>query len=247
MLELPSDKCFVIAEAGTNHAVIGNRGVFDGAFNYIEAAAKSRADAIKFQWFNIDEELFCPLPGDEWRKHRWLRSWMPIDQWYDVKRYAENHDLVFLSSTFQHSTVQWLNDLKVVATKVASRAAENFPYDKAPKPYLISTGMMEGEYPHFRDGMILLQCEAKYPSTMLWRGVNDSHVWPRFEGFSDHSGTPWRAIDAISRGCRIVEVHFHIDERDAGPDLPASLTVDQLKLVCEARDAFASLRQDRGK
>ena len=237
-LTLPEDRAFVIAEAGTNHAMPAPDDRFKNAMTYVLRAKEAKANAIKFQWFDCERgELFCPQPGDQHRWPRWRDSAMHKDDWIQVKRFAEACGLVFLASTFQHTTVAWLNELGVVATKVASRAAETFPYDEAPSPYLVSLGMQKTLPNRPIVNAIFLECESKYPSTLCW------HNHELMMGFSDHSGTPWRAIDAISRGCRIVEVHYHLDERDAGPDLPASLTLDQLKLVCEARDAFAELRR----
>ena len=243
-LTLPPDRCFVIAEAGTNHANDEPRDRLSYAFAYVEAAAEAKADAVKFQWFAPfkTEDLFCPLPGDDLRWLRWNRTVLGPGEWLRVKQLAEGLGMVFLASTFQHTMVDWLNELGVVATKVASRAAMSFPYNDAPRPWLISTGMGGPPCAIFEPGDYeLLQCESKYPSTARW--VSADEPGRLREGFSDHSGTPWRAIDAISRGCRIVEVHYHLDERDAGPDLVASLTLDELKLVTEARDAFADLRK----
>jgi sialic acid synthase SpsE len=183
--------------------------------------------------FDADDFLFCPYPGDDQRKHRWGDSALTYEDWCQVKEYTEACGMMFLASVFQNTTVRILERLGYDAVKVASRAAKNFPYDEMKGPFLISTGM---EYQN-REG-IYLQCEAKYPSTATWDGTFGHRI-----GFSDHSGTPWRAIDAISRGCRLVEVHFYIDPLDAGPDLPASLNLDELKLVCEARDAFHELRR----
>ena len=140
--------------------------------------------------------------------------------------------LVFLASVFQHSTVEWLNRLKVDAVKVASRAARDFPYAASRGPFLISHGMY-GPVPHVGE-QYHFQCEASYPSEIWWDG--------KTFGFSDHSGNPKRAIDAIGRGLKLLEVHFYIKPEDAGPDLPASLTLDQLSLVCRARDDFAEVR-----
>ena len=256
MLTLPTDRCFVVAEAGTNHASPQPDDRFKNAMTYVLRAKEAKADSIKFQWFDLEssEALFCPLDGDHWRWPRWRDSAMHKDDWTQVKRFAEACGLVFLASTFQHSTVAWLNELGVVATKVASRAAATFPYESAPPPYLISTGLGGAPMP-FRTWdetqqvppkgappFILFECESKYPSIKRWFWPSDCGTAP-MQGFSDHSGTPWRAIDAISRGCRIVEVHYHLDERDAGPDLAASLSLDELKMVCEARDAFSELRK----
>ena len=233
-LVLPQDRCFVIAEAGTNHAADIPEARLPRALDYVDAAAYAGADAIKFQWFSDDAaNVAFPLPGDELRRPRWARSSMALDQWYEVRNFARAKGLVLLASAFEYTTIKWIAALDLPATKVASRAVAEFPYDGSPKPYLISLGM-SGPV-SFIDNAIYLECESKYPSTLRWQGTHP--------GFSDHSGTPWRAIDAIWRGCRIVEVHYHLDERDAGPDLAASLTLDELKLVCAARDAFAELRR----
>jgi N-acetylneuraminate synthase len=233
MLDLDNrDRAFVIAEAGTAHAAPNPQDRLPKALRYVEAAAKAGADAVKFQWFSQligSSTMFCWIDGDELRSNRWLASEMPIGEWAQVKEFAEACGLVFLASTFQHSTVVWLSDLGVVATKVASRAAVSFPYNnKVPLPYLISTGMCD---PSSGSNRYLLECEARYPSTSAWRGEHP--------GFSDHSGKPFLAIDAISRGCKLIEVHYRIDRVDAGPDLPATLSLDQLATVCEARDYWA--------
>ena len=231
MLNLTNrDRCFVIAEAGTAH--LGNR---DKAYDLLQAAVKAGADAIKFQFFSpivSQQSMFCWIQGDAIRVQRWRRSYLPLNVWREVKRHAEIQGLVFLASTFEHETVAWLNELGVVATKVASRAAKNFPYDMdgLPRPFLISDGMgLPTLLPHDH---IKLSCEAAYPSTRAWEGK-------LHRGFSDHSGAPFLGIDAIARGCKLLEVHFMIDPIDAGPDLPACLTLDELKLVCQARDYYS--------
>ena len=226
------DRCFVIAEAGTCHM-----GMWPLADDYVKEAAKAGADAIKFQMFHlpVKDDMFCWMDDDEGRVERWEDSVLSFAMWKHVKRTAEENGIMFLASVFQHSTVQWLNELEVEATKVASRAAESFPYGDSPQPYLISLGMSSFDIRVFErtDNVVLLECESNYPSQIWYQN--------KYEGFSDHSGTPWRAIDAIRGGASLVEVHFYINEEDAGPDLPASLNLDQLKLVCEARDAFAEI------
>lgn len=232
MLDLKDGRCFVIAEAGTAHAGAEEHRLFR-ALDLVDAAANGRADAVKFQWFHNPnpDTMFCWIDGDEARAPRWHASFMPPDDWKKVRDYALGCGIVLLASVFEKTTVQWLVDLELQATKVASRAAKNFPYEGLPKPFLISTGM---DGPGFDPpGSVYLQCEASYPSSTAWRGVVDV-------GFSDHSGKPFLGIDAIARGCKLLEVHYMIDRIDAGPDLPACLTVDELKLVCEARDYYAN-------
>ena len=57
-----------------------------------------------------------------------------------------------------------------------------------------------------------------------------------------HSGTIWPALDAMARGCPIVEVHFRMERMGDNPDRVVSLTPAQLTLIREARDAFAEMR-----
>lgn len=229
MLNLPKDRAFIIAEAGTCHAAPLADDRFAKAMNCVFAAFNAGVDCVKFQMFD-NTELFCPYPGDEQRKPRWDDSELNLDQWQQVKEFTEACGMMFLVSVFQHSTVKMLKELNVQTVKVASRAGLKFPYDDLSVQPLISTGMGWVDRPH----AVYFECESTYPSTKCWSGV--------CPGFSDHSGNPWRAIDAISRGCKLIEVHFYIDPIDAGPDLPASLNLDQLKLICEARDGFAELR-----
>ncbi len=229
MLDLASrDRAFVIAEAGTCHAEFSDSHTIAG--DYIMAAKNAGADAVKFQWFHdpTPETMFCWMKGDEERAKRWKASALGIEEWALLREAADEIGIMLLASTFEHETVRWLDELGIEATKVASRAAFDFPYEDALAPFLISTGMRY--HTNIKDA-IYLECEAKYPSTARWEGS--------MPGFSDHSGLACRATDAIALGCKLVEVHFYILPEDAGPDLPASLDLSDLKLVCDARDAFA--------
>lgn len=248
-LDLKPGRTFVIAEAGTGHAAHDPAKRFENAKVLCWYAAQAGADAIKFQWFTgsgpllpildhgaLQEDMFCRIMGDSARAPRWEASILGFNEWLQIKEYAEACGLVFLASAFQNRTVSWLISMQLAATKVASRAAKDFPYTTPllPRPLLVSDGMLPFTIPMGQMGLEIgdchiLQCEAKYPSTTAWKGTG---------GFSDHSGLPFLGIDAISRGCPILEVHFMVKELDAGPDLPACLTVEDLKLICDARDYY---------
>lgn len=224
-LEL-GDRCFVIAEASTNHADSNPAYRLKKALRYVRCAADAGADAVKFQMFADPlTDMFCWIDGDEHRAHRWLNSVLTLSEWREVKKEADSIGIMLLASVFQAETIKWIEVLELKATKVASRAAQTFPYGHEPKPYLVSNGM--SPVPD-RGDVIELQCEAYYPSKQWWDGITP--------GFSDHSATPERAIHAIQNGCKLVEVHFYDRSKEAGPDLPACLTLDELKAVCNARD-----------
>jgi sialic acid synthase SpsE len=225
--------CYIIAEAGTNHG-----GSLIGATQHVMAAKNAGADAVKFQIFAPDEPLFCPIEGDERRWKRWNATAMEPLKWELVKDICDKNGITFLASAFQPSVVNWLKKIDVAAYKVASRAAATYPYDAVPGPFIISDGMRPGipVRPSDVQQIIILQCEMAYPTPLA------KARWSRSNGLSDHSGTIWPGLDAMARGCPMLEIHFAIDKANAGNDAPVCLTVDQLKLLCEARDAFAALR-----
>ncbi len=52
-----------------------------------------------------------------------------------------------------------------------------------------------------------------------------------FVGLSDHSGTLWPAIAAAMLGANIYETHVTFDRAMFGPDVPASLTLEELAMA----------------
>ncbi len=230
--KLNGKRCYIIAEAGTNHSDPFPDARKEKALTHVELAKEFGADAVKFQIFSRDA-LFCPIDGDHARMVRWEKSRMPLEDWKQVKQYAERLGIIFLASAFQPDVIDWLKDMKLSAYKVASRAAKSYPYREMPGPFLISNGFgFKFNVPN----SITLQCSAKYPSTVRWEG--------KHPGFSDHSGSEWTGIEAMARGLSLLEVHFARDltSSHGGPDREVCLTPNQMKRLCKARDAFHEMR-----
>lgn len=223
-------KAYIIAEAGTAYA-----GKPRTALQYVTAAKNAGADAIKFQMFTPREELFCPLEGDENRWAWWNYSMLRLSQWRRIKEHADDLGIHFLASVFQHTGVEWLKTLDPPAWKVASRAAEKFPYGDAPGPFLISTGCGDFYVGGMKD--LLLQCAMKYPTSLSEARWNADE-----EGLSDHSGTIYPALDALARGAQVIEVHIKLNKDSH--DAASAIFPDDLKRITEARDGFAAMRQD---
>ena len=224
----------MIAEAGTAHL-----GSIDDAMGLVDVAVKASADVIKFQAFDNPsmQNMFCWIDGDEERVDRWKKSRLSFDQWREVKRHCDEKKINLMLSCFEENTIRWADQLRLPCMKVASRAAENFPWGLWYKDFLVSTGMWRpnvSEIAKLPKQVTFMECTAEYPAEVPWKGT--------MPGYSSHSSEPFLAIDAIRNGAAFVEVHFQVDEYDAGPDDPVSLYPFELVTVCEARDYYYEQR-----
>jgi sialic acid synthase SpsE len=142
-----------------------------------------------------------------------------------------------MASAFDRRGVIFLaNEIRPDYYKVASRAVDTYPYADAPGPFLISNAYNK-PLPKLCCGKTyhLLQCSPQYPAPLrdaVWTGGE-------YEGLSDHSGSMWPGIDTILRGADFLEVHFATDLTNAGRDQAVCLAPNELRLLCEARDAAA--------
>jgi N-acetylneuraminate synthase len=87
----------------------------------------------------------------------------------------------------------------------------------------------------------IFQCTSAYPCSPEQVGLNLLDEFrQRYRcavGLSDHSGTIFPGLAAATLGASILEVHVTFSRRMFGPDVPASLTVDELsQLVQGVRD-----------
>ena len=60
-------------------------------------------------------------------------------------------------------------------------------------------------------------------------------------GLSDHSGSIFPSIAAMAIGASVLEVHITPSEYMFGPDIKSSISLQDLKLIVDARDAFIKI------
>ncbi len=238
--------CAIIAEIAQAHD-----GSLGTAHAMIDAAADAGVDAVKFQT-HIAEAESTPQepwrvrfsPQDETRFDYWKRMEFTPEQWAGLKRHADERGLLFLSSPFSMAAVDLLKRVGVAAWKVASGEVNNVPMIRAMcadgKPVLLSSGMSGMEELGEAIGLIrsldapvcLLQCTSSYPTPPEQAGVNMLGVFARqFSvpvGLSDHSATIFPGIVAAWEGASVLEVHLTLSRRAFGPDVVASLTVEEM-------------------
>jgi len=251
-----NEKTFIIAEIGQAHD-----GSVNIAHSFIDAVAAAGADAIKFQTHIAEHESTLDEPfradfskQDDTRYGYWDRMGFTKEQWEGLVDHARDRDLLFLSSAFCKEAVDLLQSIDVPAWKVGSgeyKSHELVSYmADTGLPVLLSTGMSRYEeidaMVDLLEGMdaphALFQCTSKYPADLSTVGLN---VVGEFRerygcpvGLSDHTGSIYPAVGAISRGIDLLEVHVTFDRRMFGPDAEASLTVDELETVTGLRDAI---------
>ena len=256
----------IIAEVGQAHD-----GSLGAAHAFIDAVADTGADAIKFQTHIASEESSEHEPWrvkfsiqDDSRFNYWKRMEFSKEQWLGLKKHAEEMKLVFLSSPFSVAALNLLEEIGTIAWKVASGELTNLPLLKAmlatKKPILLSTGMANLEEidkaammcSEAKVNFALFQCTTKYPSPPDHWGLD---LIPHFQekyncpvGLSDHSGTIYAPLAAVTLGASVVEVHVTLSKHSFGPDVESSVTLDELKNIVEgSKLIFKSLSKRSDK
>ena len=220
------------------------------AHAFIDAVADVGVDAVKFQTHIAEAES---TPDEPWRVRfslqdasrwdYWKRTAFTREQWVGLRRHADERGLLFLSTPFSEEAFELLETVGVAAWKVASGEITNRPLLErmaaSGLPVLLSTGMSPiGEIDRavtwiraFACPLLVLQCTSAYPCPPERVGLNNVPLFrERYgaSGLSDHSGTPYPSLAAVTLGAQLVEVHVTFDRRMFGPDVPASLTIDEL-------------------
>ena len=243
--------CTIIAEVAQSHD--GSLGL---AHAFIDAIADAGADAVKFQTHIAAAES---TPGEPWRVkfslqdesryEYWRRMEFTEPQWAGLKSHAEDRDLLFLSSPFSLEAAELLERLGVQAWKVASGELTNpmllSKLVSSGLPMLVSTGMssieeIDGIAKRLRadsSPFAILQCTSMYPVPPDRVGLN---MIPFFRerygcavGLSDHSGTIYPSLAAATLGVDVLEIHVTLSREMFGPDVPASVTTEELRQIVE--------------
>lgn len=241
------EPCFVIAEMG-----LGHDGSLGAAHAFIDAVADAGADAVKFQTHiasaegTREEEFRVNIfSQDENRQDYWKRTSFSKGQWKSLKRHADEKNIAFLSSPFSLEAVHLLLEVGVPAWKIGSGEANNTPLlqkiAETGIPVLLSTGMSSLEevtaavavFQKAGSPLLLFQCTSRYPCPPEHFGLNMIGEYrKRFRlpvGYSDHSGSKAPGVAALVLGACAVEVHVTFSRKCFGPDVQASVTVEELR------------------
>jgi pseudaminic acid synthase len=257
---------YIIAEMSGNH----NQSL-ERALKIVEAAADSGAHALKLQTYTADTITLDIKKSDfviEDEKNLWngnslhdlySKAYTPWEWHKPIMKRAKELGMVCFSSPFDESAVDFLEELDVVAYKIASFENNHLPLIKkvasTGKPVIISIGMASIDEIHeavssARDAgckdLILLKCTSTYPANPINSNIlTIPHMRKIFNcevGLSDHTMGIGASIAAVSRGATIIEKHFTLSRADGGVDSAFSLEPKELSmLVVESKRAWESL------
>ena len=252
----PGYPLYVVAEMSANH----NQS-FEQAIKIIEAAKEAGADAIKIQTYTPDtitidcNNEYFRVKGTLWEGRTlydlYGEAHTPWDWQPKMMEVANGLGLDLFSSPFDASAVDFLEDMRVPAYKVASFENVDIPLLRkiaaTGKPVIMSTGMatlaeideaVQALRAAGNQQLALLKCTSAYPSPpeeMNLRTI--PHLAEAFDvpvGLSDHTLGAAVPVAAVALGACIVEKHFALSRATPGPDSAFSLEPHEFKTMVDA-------------
>lgn len=250
------NKVYVIAEAGVNH-----NGSFELAKQMVLEAKKAGADAVKFQTFTAENLVTKYAKKARYQKettdasqtqYQMLKKLeLSHGDYCGLKALCESVKIDFLSTPFDLTSIELLENLGVMRYKIPSGEITNYPYlvciAKTHKPVILSTGMstleevkeaVEVLKNYGAPEIVLLHCNTEYPTPAedvnLKAMCTLSDQFHLQIGYSDHTLGIEIPIAAAVMGARIIEKHFTLDRTMEGPDHKASLEPGEFASMVKA-------------
>lgn len=255
---MSANKVFIIAEAGVNH-----NGSIELAYKLIDIAVEAGADAVKFQTFkaenlvtkSADKADYQKQTTDESESQFEMIKKLELD--FDIHKklinYCKEKDIMFLSTPFDHESIDLLNELQLQIFKIPSGEITNLPYLRhiglLNKKVFLSTGMSNLQEAGdaltvlinsgtLKENITVLHANTMYPTPMEDVNLNAMQtIHKEFGvavGYSDHTLGIEVDIAAVAMGASIIEKHFTLDKAMEGPDHKASLEPEELKAMVSA-------------
>jgi len=255
---LKLNKVFIIAEAGVNH-----NGSIELAKKLIDVAVEANVDAVKFQTFKAEQLVSKNAQKAAYQKETTDASEtqfemikkleLDVNTHKELIAYCNDKNIMFLSTPFDHESIELLHNLDMGIFKIPSGEITNLPYlrhiGQLQKQVILSTGMADlGEIEDALDVLIaagtkkedmtVLHANTQYPTPMedvnlkAMRTIGQAFDIPY--GYSDHTLGIEVDIAAVAMGACVIEKHFTLDKTMQGPDHKASLEPDELKSMVTA-------------
>lgn len=181
---------------------------------------------------------------------------LPYEEFMKLEAYTRSLGLEVFSTPFDFESIDFLASQQQKVWKIPSGELTNLPYlekiARLPiegKTIVISTGMATIEETKAslkvledngvaKKDITILHCNTEYPTPYEDVNLNAFHQLKQefgdySLGFSDHSAGYFAGLAAVPYGITFIEKHFTLDKNFEGPDHKASVTPEELKLLCE--------------
>ena len=246
---------FIIAEAGVNH-----NGSIELAYKLIDVASASGADAVKFQTFKAENLVSKNAQKAEYQKQATNQSESQFKMLKKLEldtnahkkliNYCKKKDIVFLSTPFDHESIELLDELELQIFKIPSGEITNLTYlrhiGSLRKEVILSTGM--STLKEIEEALIILTSAGTSKKNITILHANTMYPTPmedvnlramqtiqdKFDvavGYSDHTLGIEVDIAAVAMGATIIEKHFTLDKTMDGPDHKSSISPEELKAM----------------
>lgn len=250
---MATESILIIAEAGVNH-----NGSVQLAKQLIDVAVSAKADAVKFQTFKTELEISkiavkadyqIENTGNKDESQFDMVKKLELDEaaHRELIQYSKEKNILFLSTPFDHESIDLLDRLGLQTLKIPSGEITNLPYlrhiGRLGKKLILSTGMANlGEVETAldvlvaagtpKDNISILHANTAYPTPMqdvnLRAMQTLANAFDVKVGYSDHTLGIEVDIAAVALGACIIEKHFTLDRNMEGPDHKASLEPQEL-------------------
>jgi len=243
---------FIIGELSANH----NQDI-EVAKKTIKAVKESGADAVKIQTYtadtitlDCDNDYFQIKQGTIWDGTTlyklYQQAYTPWEWHQELRDYAESLGLVFFSTPFDFSAVDYLEQMNCPIYKIASfEITDIFLIEyvaSKQKPIIISTGIAEKQEIFEavqacrkvgNNDITLLKCTSSYPAPIeqanLKTMVDMRKTFGVKVGLSDHTRGYEVALAAVALGAEVIEKHVILDRSIGGPDSSFSMEPEEFK------------------
>lgn len=212
--------CFVIAEAGVSHF-----GDFEKALRLVDMAVEAKADAVKFQVFDIDRMIAGE--SAEWKARLGDRV-LPYQDFAKLQEYCDHKGIIFFATAHDPESLAFLASIDVPVFKIGSGELNNLGYLSQVagygKPVIYSTGMHElADVRRGLETMVgagnadiaVLHCVTQYPTPPQEVNLRAMDVLAEafgcIVGYSDHTEGHLIPLAAVARGARIIEKHITLE------------------------------------
>ena len=232
-------KCLVVAELGCNH-----NGDLGTAVRLVKECAAAGADVIKFQLYTLNEILDLrgeagPVPAPWADKAKSMRElyvkartpseWLPV-----LRTACEQEGVPWFSSVFGQESLAYLEWLGCPVYKVAALDTGSDSLQAqvraTDKPIIASHPTHRVEWAD-----LTLWCPPGYPQEWgAFRWPDDGMSKLHLDGLSFHGTSLNAVLCAVEYGVGLIEVHVQLDDEPSYLDAHSSLTVSQLKELCNA-------------